>query len=99
MLLKMLHNRCNTAVLGVLLIYPHSPSGAVRPRELCVYISQAPRGHVTIYYYASLCSHSNNTSSMNPTSKCHTCSQGYKYKWLMPYSQGVGCLHLPTIFK
>ena len=31
-------------------------------------------------YYVSLCSHSNNTSSLNPTSKCHTCSQGYKYK-------------------
>ena len=50
-------------------------------------------------HYVSLCSHSNNTSSMNPTSKCHTCSQGYKYKWLMPYGQGVGCLHLPTIFS
>ena len=36
---------------------------------------------------------------MNPTSKWHTCSQGYKYKWLMPYSQGVECLHLPTILR
>ena len=34
---------------------------------------------------------------MKPISKCHTCLQGYKYKWLMPYSQGVECLHLPTI--
>ena len=50
-------------------------------------------------YYLSLCSHSNNTSSMNLTSKCHTCSQGYKYNWLMPYSQGVECLYLPTIFR
>ena len=33
----MLHNCCNTAVLGVLLIYPHSLLGAVRPWELCVY--------------------------------------------------------------
>ena len=36
-------------------------------------------------YYVSLCSHSNNTSSLNPTSKCHTCSQGYKYNLLMHY--------------
>ena len=49
-------------------------------------------------YYVSLCSHSNNTSGLNPTSKCHTCSQGYKYKLLMHYSQGVECLHLPTMF-
>ena len=40
-------------------------------------------------YYVSLCSHSNNISSFNPTSNCHTCSQGYKYKLLMPYRQGV----------
>ena len=50
-------------------------------------------------YYVSLCSHSNNISNLNPTSKCHTCPQGYKYKLLMPYSQGVECLHLPTIFR
>ena len=29
----MLHKRCNTDMLGVLLIYPHSPSGAVHPRD------------------------------------------------------------------
>ena len=45
----------------------------------------------------SLCSHNNNTSIFNPKSNCHTCSQGYKYKLLMPYSQGVDCLYSPTI--
>ena len=35
-LLKMLHKCCNTDVLGVLLIYLHSPSG------LCIYISVKP---------------------------------------------------------
>ena len=29
----------------------HSPSGAVRPRESCIYISQTPRGCVIIYIY------------------------------------------------
>ena len=29
----------------------------------------------------------------------HTCLQGYKYKLLMPYGQGVECLHSPTIFR
>ena len=29
----MLHKRCNTDVLGVLLIYPHTPSGAACPRD------------------------------------------------------------------
>ena len=24
---------------------------------------------------------------------------GYKYKLLMPYGQGVECLHSPTIFR
>ena len=40
-LLKMLHKRCNTDMLRVLLIYPHSPSGAVCPRD-CAYISVKP---------------------------------------------------------
>ena len=39
--LKMLHKRCNTDMLGVLLIYPHSPSGAARPRDRA-YISVKP---------------------------------------------------------
>ena len=56
-----------------------------------VYTYQANHEWPCYNYYVSLCSHSNNTSSMNPTSKCHACSQGYKYKWLMPYSQGVEC--------
>ena len=47
--LEVLHKYYNTDVLGVLLIYPHSPSGAVRPRESCVYISQTPRGRVITY--------------------------------------------------
>ena len=37
----MLHKRCNTDMLGVLLIYPHSLSGAVRPRDRA-YISVKP---------------------------------------------------------
>ena len=37
----MLHKRCNTDMLGVLLIYPHSPLGAVRPRDRA-YISVKP---------------------------------------------------------
>ena len=40
-LLKMLHKRCNTDMLRVLLIYPHSPSGAACPRDR-VYISVKP---------------------------------------------------------
>ena len=48
-LLKALHKCYNTDVLGVLLIYPHSPSSAARPRESCMYISQTPCWCVTIY--------------------------------------------------
>ena len=40
-LLRMLHKRCNTDMLGVLLIYPHSPSGSAHPRD-CAYISVKP---------------------------------------------------------
>ena len=40
-LLKMLNKRCNTDMLGVLLIYLHSPSGAACPWD-CVYISVKP---------------------------------------------------------
>ena len=40
-LLKMLHKHCNTDMLGVLLIYPHSPSGAAYPRHR-TYISVKP---------------------------------------------------------
>ena len=46
-------------------------------------------------YYVSLCFHSNNTSGFNPSGNCHTCLQGYEYKLLMPYSQGVDAyIHL-----
>ena len=45
-LLKVLHKCCNMDVLGVLLIYPHSPLGA--PSGSCVYISQTPCRRVTI---------------------------------------------------
>ena len=49
-LLKMLHKRCNMDVHGVLLIYPHSPSGAARPRDRAyIQVSQTPRCHVTTY--------------------------------------------------
>ena len=47
--------------------------------------------------YVSLRCHSNNTSGLNLASNCHTCLQGYKYKLLMPYSQGVEYLHLAVI--
>ena len=40
-LLKVLHKGCNTDVLGILLIYPHSPSGAARPYDRA-YISVKP---------------------------------------------------------
>ena len=36
---------------------------------------------------------------MNPTSKCHTFLQGYKYKWLMPYVKELSAYILPTILK
>ena len=49
-LLKVLHKCCNTDVLGVLLIYPHSPLGVARPRDRAYnYISQTPCCRVTIY--------------------------------------------------
>ena len=37
----MLHKRCNTDVLGVLLLYPHSPLSTARPWDR-VYISVKP---------------------------------------------------------
>ena len=40
-LLKMLHKRCNTDKLGVLLIHPPSPSGTACPRDRA-YISVKP---------------------------------------------------------
>ena len=40
-LLKMLHKRCNTDMLRVLLIYPHSPLGTARPWDRA-YISVKP---------------------------------------------------------
>ena len=39
-LLKMLHKHCNTDMLGVLLIYPHSPLGAACLWD-CAYIYQS----------------------------------------------------------
>ena len=48
----------NTEVLGILLIYLHSPSGAAHPWESCVYISQTPRCRVTIYYCSCTIVHS-----------------------------------------
>ena len=43
----MLHKRCNTDMLGVLLIYPHSPLGAARPRDHA-YISVKPLAAVLL---------------------------------------------------
>ena len=55
LLLQMLHKCCNTDVLGVLLIYPHSPSGAARPRDRA-YISVKPLAAmlqpINIYIYS-----------------------------------------------
>ena len=53
-LLKVLHKCCNTYVLGVLLIYPHSPFGTMHPRESSIYISQTPHCCVTLYLYIIL---------------------------------------------
>ena len=56
----MLHKRCNMDILGVLLIYPHSPSGAARPWDR-VYISVKPLAavlqpiNVLVYLYFSWC--------------------------------------------
>ena len=60
----MLHKRCNTDMLGVLLIYPHSPSGVVRPRDHA-YVSVKPlaavlqpinvRVYVCMYVYMYVC--------------------------------------------
>ena len=74
-------------------MYARSPRAA-GPRVEGIHIRQITNGHVTTIMY-----HFVPTSSMNPTSKCHTYSQGYKHKWLIHYNQGVECLHLPTIFK
>ena len=60
-LLKVLHICCNTDVLGVLLIYPYSPSDAAHPQELClelcIYNFQTPCCSVTIYQCIYTCMH------------------------------------------
>ena len=48
--LEVLYKCYNTDVLGILLIYPHSPSGAV----MHIYISQTPRGRVITYCIVNL---------------------------------------------
>ena len=49
-LVKMLHKCYNMDMLGVLLIYPHSPSGTVRPRDRAyIRISQTLHCRVTTY--------------------------------------------------
>ena len=49
-LLKLLHKDCNMDMLRVLLIYPHSPSGAVHPQDnTYICISQTPCCRVTTY--------------------------------------------------
>ena len=68
-------------------MYARGPRAAGSRAE-GIHIRQITNGHVTSIMY-QLCSHGNNTSSFNPTSNCHTCSQGYKYKLLMPYGQAV----------
>ena len=60
------------------------------PRAEGIHIRQIMNGHVTSIMY-----HFVPTSSFNPTSNCHTCSQGFKYKLLIPYGQGVSAyIHL-----
>ena len=67
-------------------MYARSPR-ATGPRAEGIHIRQTYQANhewPCYNYYVSLCSHSNNTSSLNTTSKYHACSQGYKYKLLMP---------------
>ena len=53
--LKVLHKCCNTDVLGVLLIYPHSASGTVQPQDRS-YISVKPLSavlqHINVLHFA-----------------------------------------------
>ena len=58
-LMNMLRKRCNTDVLGVLLIYPHSSSGAARPQDRA-YISAKPslpcyNPLMYVYTYVCIC--------------------------------------------
>ena len=52
----MLHKRCNTDMLGVLLIYLHSPSGAAQPQDR-VYTSVKPLAAVLQPINVSTCIH------------------------------------------
>ena len=70
-------NGSNMAIRDLPDMYAQGPMAA-GPRDESIHIRQITNGHVT-----TIMPHSNNTSSMNPTSKCHTYSQGYKYKLLM----------------
>ena len=90
-------NGCNMGMRDLPDMYAQIPK-AVGPGAEGIYIRQIMNGHVTsiMYHFVPILT---TISSFNPTRNCHTCSQGYKYKLLMPYSQGVECLHSPTIFR
>ena len=78
-------------------MYARSPR-ATSPRAEGIHIRQIPNGHVTTIMYHFVPIRSNKTSNLNPTGKFHTCSQGYKYKLVMHYSQGIECSHSPTSY-
>ena len=66
-------NSCNMDMRDLPDMYAQGPR-ATGPRAESIHTRQIMNGHVTSIYYVSLCSHSNNTSSLNSTSNCHTCS-------------------------
>ena len=73
----------------------HRPTGL---RAGGMQIRQITNGYVTsiMYHFIPIV---RAQVGLSPTSNCHTCLQGYKYKFLMHYSQGVEGLHSPTIFR
>ena len=66
---------------------------AQSPRAEGLHIRQITNGHVTsiMYHFVPIVT----TIVLIPQVIGHTCSQGYKYILLMPYGQGVECLHSP----
>ena len=64
----MLHKCCNTDVLGVLLIYPHSPSGATHPRDRA-YISVKPLAAV-LQPYSILLPKAQSGVFLSPSDTC-----------------------------
>ena len=94
---KVMHVIVITWAWGICLI---CISEALRPQvwgmRAFMHIRKITNAHVTSVMSQFHC-YSNNTSSLNATSNCHTCLWGYKYKLLMHYSQGVE--YLLRIFR